>query len=191
LLCRTGELFAMSLAKFCAGVGFGLIVTRDLRGRSVFRSAEDLREFLGAFAEQRDAIADADTGEEVLDVAIAQADATMRSVLADGIGAVGAVNAEALDVETHPTRAEGIAGAGGDDHAGLVVARILEALRDLEFSGGAGVFRGADGHGVKLDEAAIFQQGKLAVGDADDDAANRSGLCGSGVAGSGLRGGRG
>src|SRR5271157_2958596 len=191
LLCRTGKLFDMSVATLFAGVGLGLIVTRDLRGGGVCRIAKNLREFLGALAEQSDAIADADAGEEVLDVAIAQANAAMRSVLADGGGAIRAVNAEALNAQTHPARAKWIAGAGADDHAGLVVAGILEALRDLEFSGGAGALRGADGDGVELDEAAVFEEGQLAVGDADNDAANWGGLRGCGRVGNRLRGGRG
>jgi len=104
----------------------------------------------------------------------------VRGVLADGGGAIRAVNAEALDVEAHPARAERIAGAGSDDHAGVVVAGILQALDDLEFAGRAGAIWGADGDGVELDEAAVFEEGELTVRDADDDAANGGGLRGCG-----------
>src|SRR5208282_5365172 len=102
LLWRTGKRFDMSIPAFCAGVGLWLVVTRDLSAGGVCRSAKNLRKFLGALGKQRDVIADADAGEEVLDITLAQA------------------------------------------------------------------------------EAAVFEQDELAVGDADNDAANRGGLRGCG-----------
>src|SRR5215469_21696 len=141
-----------------------------VRARRARRGAENLRDFIGAFRDYRDAVSDFQAHKQFLDLAIAQANAAVGGVVANGIGAVGAVDAEALDVQAHPARAEWIARAGFDDHAGAVVGWILEALGDLELAARALARRRADGDVVDFHDPVFFHQGKFAIRDADDDA---------------------
>src|SRR3974377_1542765 len=69
-------------------------LARALRGGG---GAEKLGNLVGVFRDQEDAISHLHAGKQHLAVAIAEANATGRGVVANAIGAVGAVNAEALD----------------------------------------------------------------------------------------------
>jgi hypothetical protein len=174
LLWRTGKrLLAISLS--CDFLGFG-VMKLGLYGFVSFigaagPGAEEAGEFVVALGDERNAVADLNAGEEVLNVTVAEADAAVRGVLADGVRLVGAVDAEALDVQTDPARAEGIVRAGADHDAGLVVGGIFQALRDLKFTGRAGADGRADGYVVNLDDAVAFEEGEFAIGEANDDAA--------------------
>ena len=109
--------------------------------------------------------------KQLLDVTIAEPNAAVGGVVANGIRAVGAVNAETPEVQTDPARAERIVSAGADDEAGLVVRGIFEAFCDLELAARTGAQRRPNGGIVDFDDAVVFDKGQFAVADADDDAA--------------------
>src|SRR5947208_555794 len=99
---------------------------------------EQLRELRRAFAVQLDDIARLQAFEQLFDIAIPHPDAPVRSPVADRAGRVGAVNAEPLDTQTKPARAERIRRAGGNDFAGAVVGGIRNAIDDDERADRAG-----------------------------------------------------
>ena len=154
----------LSRSGIVAGLNGFVCVTRCRR------FAEEARDFFGAFGDERDVIAHPDASEEIFDVMIAQANAAVRGILPDGAGTVGAVNAEALNVEADPACAKGICFAGADDDARMVVGGIFKPPGDLEFAGWAGGVWSADGDIVDFDYMIPFEKGEFAVGKTDDDA---------------------
>ena len=153
------------------------------------RRTEETRGFVRAFGDERDRVAYLNACEEVLDVAVAEANAAVGSVLADGVWPVGAVNAEALDVKANPAGAERVIRAGADNYAGMVVGGIFQAAHDVEFTGGAGAVCGADGDVVDAEDAVAFGESQFAIRKADDDVAGWRGrfvgVCGGDLSHSG------
>src|ERR1051325_8547644 len=138
---------------------YALLVREELR---------DLRRQLGV---QLHDVACLNELEQTLDILIPQADASVRSRVADRLRIVGAVDAESLFAETDPSRADGICGAGRDDLAGTVVGRIDDAVHDRERADGARRPGGADGDGKRANHFVVLDDDEPAVGNADDDAA--------------------
>src|SRR6516162_1377288 len=168
---------------------FPVRIAFQIAGGFVFRNnrlggAEEARDFLVAFGDEGNTVADLNACAEVFNMA--EAEAAVGGVFADGLGVVGAVNAEAFDVKTDPVGAAMIAGARADHGARMVVSRIFEAVSDPIFAIGAGADGRADGDVVNFEDALAFKEGELAVGKADDDATGGRGRRFAGELGGGL-----
>src|SRR5271167_916657 len=111
------------LLRHCGGVGVGY-------------STENLCDLFIALTTNRHRVAHAHHLKELHDVAIAKADAAVRSGVTDRVRLVGSVDAKAFLAEADPSWADGVVAARRDDRTRVVVSRVSEAIDDLEFAGG-------------------------------------------------------
>ena len=99
---------------------------------STWSASEELKNLGRAFGVEFHHIAGAQLFEQLLDVLVPETDAAVRFRESDRARIVGAVNAEPLDAQANPSRANRIAGAGSNDLARPVVGRVGDAGDDAE-----------------------------------------------------------
>jgi len=103
------------------------------------------------------------------DVAIAKADAAVRSGVTDRVRLVGSVDAKAFLAEADPSWADGVVAARRDDRTRVVVSRVSEAIDDLEFAGGAWADRSSNRDWKSANNLVIFEDCQFPVGNTDND----------------------
>jgi hypothetical protein len=119
-----------------------------------------------------DHIALAHKFEQLLHIAIAHPDATVRREVANRARLIRAVNAVALQVEPDPPRSKRILRTRRDHHAGGVVCRRGQPPNDAEFPRWAWAIEGACCYRVDLYDAAVLDERQLAVRNAHNDPAH-------------------
>src|SRR5262249_28943292 len=110
--------------------------------------------------------------EQALDVAVAQADAAMRSRASYRRGRVRAVNAVSLHAQPEPARANRIVLAW-NHHARVVVGRVRNAADDAELPRGARGHGSSDCHREHCRHNVVLEDCQLAIWNADYYASRR------------------
>src|SRR4051812_13078432 len=141
------------------------------RNVGFLRRFEDPGHLFGGRRDHFNHVSHVDELEQLLHVSLAHADASVRDVVADGTLIVGAVDAVTFAAESHPASAQGIGFAGGHDFvARAVPGGVGDAGGYPEHARRAWGGWRSYGYGVDFRHAAGFNEGQLAVGNAEDDA---------------------
>ena len=114
------------------------------RGAVGALAAEQFGCFVIALGANLDGIARPNHFEELLNVAITEANAAVRSSLADGTREVGSVNAVAFAIETNPAGTKRIVIARRNYLSGVVVGGMRDPIDDLKLAGWARTDAGPD-----------------------------------------------
>jgi len=117
------------------------------RGAVGALAAEEFGCFVITLGANVDGIARANHFEELLNVPITEANAAVRSSLADGTRDVGSVNAEAFAIETNPAGTKRIVVTRRDYLSGVVIRGMRDPIDDLKLAGWARTDAGADSNG--------------------------------------------
>jgi hypothetical protein len=132
-------------------------------------ASEVLRNFLVTVAVDLDAVPDLQHGEEPLDIAITQPDASMRRRSPNRTRRIRPVYAVSLQVQSDPARAHGIVFAAGNHRARPVVSRIRNTIDDAELARRAGTFSSADRNCKAREDALVFHNNELSIRNTDQD----------------------